>query len=157
MVDRFTLTVDGTDHSIIIEGNSIWVDGDRYFVRKDGTTIEVDGVRYDVDLQDETATVNGDTYSITADVSPQLSDTSEASVEASEASSGGHVKAIMPGRVIAIRAQEGDNVEQGDVIIVLEAMKMENELKAHMSGTVKEMRAFVGKNVEVNETLAVIE
>lgn len=157
MVDRFTLTVDGTDHSIIIEGNSIWVDGDRYFVRKDGPVIEVDGVRYDVDLHDETATVNGDTYSIRADVPTQPSNASETSAEVSEASSGGHIKAIMPGRVIAIRAQEGDRVEQGDVVLVLEAMKMENELKAHISGIVKEMRAFVGKNVEANETLAVIE
>jgi biotin carboxyl carrier protein len=157
MVDRFTLTVDGVDHSIIIEGNSVWVDGDRYFVRQDGLTVEVDGVSYNVDLRGETATVNGNAYSISADVPPSPADVPDTGGEADEESSGGHIKAIMPGRVVSIRTEEGDRIDEGDVVLVLEAMKMENELKAPMSGTIKEMRAFVGKNVEVNETLAVIE
>ena len=157
MVERFTLTVDGIAYPISMEENNIWVDGDRYSIRKEGSTITINGVGYEVDIQGDTATVNGDSYHIRAELPTSLPAAPEASVEATEEPSDDHIKAIMPGRVIAIRVQEGDRVERGAVILVLEAMKMENELKAHISGIVKEIRAFVGKNVEVNETLAVIE
>jgi len=159
MVERFTLTVDGIAYPISMEGNDIWVDGARYSIRKEGSTININEGGYEVDIHGDTATVNGDSYHIRVDLdlSTSLPAAPEASVEATEESSDGHIKAIMPGRVIAVRVQEGDRVERGAVILVLEAMKMENELKARISGIVKEIRAFVGKNVEVNETLAVIE
>ena len=157
MVERFTLTIDGIAYPVSMEGNTIWVDGDRYSIRKEGSTININGLGYEVDIHGDTATINGDSYHIRVDFSTSLPAAPEASVEATEESSDGHIKAIMPGRVIDVRVQEGDRVERGAVILVLEAMKMENELKARISGIVKEIRAFVGKNVEVNETLAVIE
>jgi pyruvate carboxylase subunit B len=51
----------------------------------------------------------------------------------------------------------GERVRKGDVIAVLEAMKMENDIVAHSSGTVKAVYAQKGKSVEANAVLAVIE
>ena len=63
------------------------------------------------------------------------------------------IKAPMPGKVIDIKVKEGDNVNKGDGLLVLEAMKMENILKAPEAVTIKKIIAVKGKAVEKNEVL----
>ena len=69
----------------------------------------------------------------------------------------GLLKAPMPGGKrkipLDIRVQQGDTVEPGQTVIILEAMKMENELKIQTSGTVIKMHVGVGTSVEKNATL----
>ncbi|HEY4049387.1 MAG TPA: biotin/lipoyl-containing protein [Acidobacteriaceae bacterium] len=67
------------------------------------------------------------------------------------------VKAPMPGRVVRILAEEGAEVEARQGILVIEAMKMQNELKAPRAGRVAKLRAVVGATVNAGEVLAVIE
>lgn len=69
----------------------------------------------------------------------------------------GAVVAPMPGTVVAIDKQVGDAVENGDRIMTIEAMKMENEIRAEKSGKIKEIRVSVGSSVLAKEVLAVIE
>jgi len=69
---------------------------------------------------------------------------------------GGAVAAPMPGKVIEIRVTPGDAVAAGDVVVVLEAMKMENHLRAAEPGTVAEVRVAVGDQVEKDVLLMVI-
>jgi biotin carboxyl carrier protein len=66
----------------------------------------------------------------------------------------GAVTAIMPGKIIRILVAEGDTVAEGDVICILEAMKMENELKAPQAGTVKALYVQPGQDVESGAVLA---
>jgi len=68
-----------------------------------------------------------------------------------------HLKAPMPGLVVAIPVKEGQEVEKGDVLVVLESMKMQNELKAPRPGTVSRIRAKAGDNVEQRQTILSIE
>ncbi|MEJ2369118.1 MAG: biotin/lipoyl-binding protein, partial [Acidobacteriota bacterium] len=75
--------------------------------------------------------------------------------EASDA--GGAIRAPMPGRVVKLLAQVGDSVEKGQGIMVVEAMKMQNELQAPFDGTVKEIRVEEGASVDRNVDLAMIE
>jgi biotin carboxyl carrier protein len=63
----------------------------------------------------------------------------------------------MPGKVVRLLVKAGDSVKSGDGIIVVEAMKMENELKAPAPGTVKEIRVAEGKAVSAGEVLVVLE
>ncbi|MFN8150514.1 MAG: acetyl-CoA carboxylase biotin carboxyl carrier protein subunit [Solirubrobacterales bacterium] len=63
----------------------------------------------------------------------------------------------MPGKVIKLAVAEGDAVEVGDVLVVLEAMKMEHELTAPSAGTVAELRVAEGDQVESGAPLAVVE
>ncbi|MBP6876290.1 MAG: biotin/lipoyl-binding protein [Candidatus Eisenbacteria bacterium] len=63
----------------------------------------------------------------------------------------------MPGLIIRVPVQQGDAVKAGDVIVVLEAMKMENEICAPIDGTVKELWVKRGDIVEQNKKLALIE
>jgi biotin carboxyl carrier protein len=67
------------------------------------------------------------------------------------------LKAPMPGRVAAIEVAVGQTVAPGDGLIVLEAMKMQNEFKARVTGTVREIRAQVGQAVNPGDVLLVIE
>lgn len=67
------------------------------------------------------------------------------------------IKASMPGRVVRLLAQRGDAVEAGQGVVVIEAMKMQNELKAPKAGQVAELRVAPGDTVAVGEVLAVIE
>ena len=74
-----------------------------------------------------------------------------------EALGEGALVAPMPGKVIKVAAEAGASVEVGDVLIVLEAMKMEHELTAPAAGTLSELRVAEGDQVEAGAALAVIE
>src|SRR5690606_29667753 len=67
-----------------------------------------------------------------------------------------HLAAPMPGKVIAINAKAGDAVREGDPLVTLEAMKMENVVRAPHAGTVAELLAVEGASVAGGELLAVI-
>jgi len=65
--------------------------------------------------------------------------------------------APMPGKVVQIGVREGQTVKPGDGLVVVEAMKMENEFKATAVGTVMEVRVQVGQSVNAGDVLVVIE
>jgi biotin carboxyl carrier protein len=64
-----------------------------------------------------------------------------------------YLKAPMPGLVISIPVEAGQSVSQGDVLVILESMKMQNELKSPQDGVVSRVRIKEGDNVERKETL----
>ncbi len=70
--------------------------------------------------------------------------------------SGEIVKAPMQGVIRSIKVKKGDKVQKGDVLLIFEAMKMENEILANTSGIVEEIIVSEGKNVNNNDTLLVI-
>ena len=65
-----------------------------------------------------------------------------------ETSGGGIVKALMPGRVVRVLAAKGDTVRKGAGLLILEAMKMENEIQAPADGVVDEVFVTAGQTVE---------
>lgn len=64
------------------------------------------------------------------------------------------VAAPMPGKILAIKANQGQAVKRGEVIMILEAMKMENEITAPEDGTIAGINVAVGDSVESGDTLA---
>lgn len=69
----------------------------------------------------------------------------------------GSLQAPMPGKILELLSAEGDEVELGDPVAILEAMKMENELKAPCAGTILSISVTNGSNVEKNQLLLEIE
>lgn len=79
-----------------------------------------------------------------------------AAAPAAALASGEVVKSPMPGNILKINVAPGQKVEEGDVLIVLEAMKMENEIVATKSGTVAQIAVSKGAVVETGAPLVVI-
>ena len=79
-----------------------------------------------------------------------------AAAPAAALASGEVVKSPMPGNILKINVAPGQKVEEGDVLIVLEAMKMENEIVATKSGTVAQVAVSKGAVVETGAPLVVI-
>jgi propionyl-CoA carboxylase alpha chain len=69
----------------------------------------------------------------------------------------GSLHAPMPGKVIQVRVLDGDHVEEGDTLVVMEAMKMEHTLRAPFAGVVHSMRVQPGDQVDAEQVLVVVE
>ena len=76
---------------------------------------------------------------------------------AAPAAAGGVVvQAPMPGKILSVKASVGTAVKKGDVILLLEAMKMENEVVAPEDGTIASINVSAGDTVEAGDTLATL-
>lgn len=68
-----------------------------------------------------------------------------------------NLKSQIPGRVVSVNVATGDNVKKGDVVCVLESMKMQISIKSHKDGTVRSIKLKQGASVAKNDILAEIE
>ena len=73
--------------------------------------------------------------------------------ESKDAAGGNQIIAPMPGRIVLVKAKAGDTVEQGQELLVMEAMKMELALKAPRAGTIESVNAEQGEFVEADAVL----
>ncbi|HEY0426384.1 MAG TPA: biotin/lipoyl-containing protein [Pyrinomonadaceae bacterium] len=67
------------------------------------------------------------------------------------------IKTAMPGKIVRVLAEQGAEIKQGESVIVVEAMKMQNEMKSPKDGVVKEIRFSEGATVNAGDVLAIIE
>lgn len=116
--------------------------------------ITVNGTAYDVAVEE----LGAGTVPAAAPAAPAPVAAPAAPAAPAPAASGaeGSIKiaAPMPGKILAIKANAGQAVKRGDVVMVLEAMKMENEITAPEDGTVAGINVAVGDSVESGDTLA---
>ena len=135
----------------------------------------INGNKYEVVISDiteniATLTVNGEEYTVEMEkqAAPEKpkpvvrqTETSETSstsnTSSTGAASGTAVKAPLPGVITEICVAEGDEVQAGDTVIVLEAMKMANALQAEKAGKVTAIVVKVGQSVMEDEALVYIE
>ncbi|MBN1136820.1 MAG: acetyl-CoA carboxylase biotin carboxyl carrier protein subunit [Anaerolineae bacterium] len=160
MKREFTLTLDGVAYKIVTEGNTILVNGQPFVVGLDGEKVLVDGTPYDVKTESGQAVVGGITYNLIVEglaEAPSKGDAGRKAPRGATAAGEGAVTAIMPGKIIRALVKEGSTVAAGDVVCILEAMKMENELKAPRAGVVKILHVQPGQDVERGAVLAEIE
>lgn len=66
------------------------------------------------------------------------------------------VSAPMPGKVLSVNVKAGDAVKSGDVLLILEAMKMQNEIMAPADGTVSDVRVSAGQTVATGDVMIVL-
>ena len=122
--------------------------------------VTLNGKIYEVDVTESDAVVTGVTQvpvAVAAPAAPAVATTPVAAPEVAPVSAEGtQIKAPMPGTILAVKKNVGEAVKAGDVIVVLEAMKMENDIVAPCDGTVKSINAPKGTNVNTDDVLAVI-
>ena len=135
--------------------------------------VTLNGKIYEVDVTESDAIVTGVSQVPFVVAAPAAAPVAAPAVEAAPAApvaeapaaptapapvsaDGTQVKAPMPGTVLAVKKAVGDAVKAGEVIVVLEAMKMENDIVAPCDGTVKSINAPKGTTVNTDDVLAVI-
>lgn len=91
-----------------------------------------------------------------APAAPAAAQPAPAAAPAPAASGSGEVVSPMPGKILKVIADNGAHVEAGDVILILEAMKMENEIVAPIAGTVS-LSVSVGQTVDTDALLATVK
>lgn len=146
-------------YRVVVDGNEFTVDGRRtgrnnYSLLIDNRSFEVD---VDVDATEDEYRVllDGRTYHIS------MSDERQVRVggrqSGIEVSGRQEVKIPMPGKVVTVLINEGDIVDKGQGLVIVEAMKMENEVRAPGPGKVKEIRVKADEAVEAGQVLVIVE
>lgn len=116
-------------------------------------------------MKNYTITVNGTVYEVTVEegaagaapkAAPKAAPAAPKAAAPAGAQGGVKVAAPMPGKILAVKANPGQAVKKGDVLLVLEAMKMENDIVAPQDGTVASVNVAVGGSVEAGEVLATL-
>jgi biotin carboxyl carrier protein len=155
--NKFKLLLEGQAYDVERREGLMVVNGVEYILGAKDEQILVSGTPHLVKLGAGTAEVDGITYTATAEglEEPQAKRKRAASTAA--AAEAGALTAIMPGLIIKILKKEGDRVEAGEVVLVLEAMKMQNDVQAKVAGVIRQMNVKQGENVEMRQVLCVIE
>ncbi len=127
------------------EGDPSWFVGQ---VRHAGPTglpvveVVVDGWRFELEVEDERRSILRGRATVERD--------------AAAASGPTEIRAIIPGRIAAIRVAVGDTVEEGQAVLVVEAMKMQNELRAPRAGTIERVAVAEHQTIDNGDLLVVI-
>ena len=143
-------------YRIVIDGKERIVDGRQLSAHMYSLLVEDQSFTIDVTEKDDQYTVSceGKTFQFS------LLDERRA-LRPGEGSSGGvgdtEVRSLMPGKIVEILVSVGDEVEQDQGVLIMEAMKMENEVRASTTGTVKAILVAEGQAVEAGELLLELE
>lgn len=161
---KHVITIQGQEQEVALSqtGESVTVERGghkktfRFKKTSAGYILEKDGQIFHTNLQNrvgELHTVNVNQKTI------QVTLPNPYAIQSSGASSGqaGEVRAVMPGRVIKIHVKADQEVKTKDPILVLEAMKMENEIKATMDGRIAEILVKEGSSVDAGTLLVKIQ
>ena len=123
--------------------------------------VTVDGEEFEVDIERDGETwkvrVGGREFSIQVDSGVPGEVTRRSTGRGRRKNRSGTISSSIPGKVVSLHAAVGDRVEEGEVLLILEAMKMQNEIQAPIPGTVSEVNCESGDSVESNVPLVIIE
>jgi pyruvate carboxylase subunit B len=143
---EFVITVHGEQYHVQIAGRGERTqEGRAFFIRLDGRLEEV--LLRPVRELSPTEVVSGDLSTLGTEVKPKRS----------KPVALGDVASPISGKIVNIKVKPGDEVKEGDVLFVVEAMKMENEVHSPISGVVEEVLAQVGETVNPDEVVVRIK
>jgi biotin carboxyl carrier protein len=145
---RYALTLDGKRHVL-----------DALALEHGAVSVLIDGQSHDVELDEsgDLVEVLVDSELLTVDVADERALRLRAGAVGFTVTGRVTVTAPMPGKVVKVLVAPGGQVTEGQGLVVVEAMKMENELKSPKSGTVVEVFAQEGSTVEANAKLLSVE
>ncbi len=155
--DTVEVTGEGGRYRLTLDGQ-IW-EVDARLTAPGIYSLLIDGVSYVADVSDRDGAcavdVGDETYLI------QVEEETRHVIRTKGGAAGGHVQqtlvAPLPGRITHVAVKAGDRVEAGDTLLVIEAMKMENEFRAGGPGMVAEVRVQPGQAVNAGDVLIVID
>ena len=113
-------------------------------------TITVNGTAYEVEVEEAGVVASA------PKAAPKAAPAPAPNAAAPVAAGATTVSAPMPGKVLSINVKAGDAVKSGDVLLILEAMKMQNEIMAPADGTVSDVRVSAGQTVATGDVMIVL-
>jgi len=120
----------------------------------------VDGEKFEVDIEKNgdswNVEIEGKKFSIKIDQKTSKNQSKSRKGRGKRKKSG-KISSSIPGKIVSLNVKLGDQVEQGQVVMILEAMKMQNEILAPLSGKIVEVNCESGDSIEANMPLIVIE
>ncbi|MGE5634329.1 MAG: acetyl-CoA carboxylase biotin carboxyl carrier protein subunit [Deltaproteobacteria bacterium] len=141
------IKVNETIYDIEIIGNKVTVDGKEIEVNVNEDKIIIKGKTFNIDFTEEgdpsIMIINGMVYVVSKGNLGYLSVN--------------EIKAPMHGKIVNILVNEGDQVNNGQVLIVLEAMKMENQIRSPRKGTIRNIKIVNDQSVKIGDTLLTFE
>ena len=170
---RFSFEIDGKSHEAVVAELpelTVTLDGEKLTAKvkrtKEGLDVRIGRKRYAISREGDVLKVNAEPREVSvrnidfiAEPAPGKEDSEEPRKTPSKAPEevGGAVHPPMPGRVVSISAKKGVKLRAGSPLLILEAMKMQNEISSPFGGTVREIRVKPGDLVDVSDVLVVIE
>jgi len=131
--------------------------GDKMKKRK----VKVDGKEYEVELEKQeevwNVSIEGKIFSIEIEGGSVGESSGSKRKKKGRGKKSGTISSTIPGKIVSIAVEEGANVAEGDVVMILEAMKMQNEIQAPLSGTVTAVNCKPGDSIEANSPLVIIQ
>ena len=122
--------------------------------------ITVNGTAYEVEVEEVKAAGAAPKAAPKAAPAPKAAAPAPKAAPAKAAVAAGagehSIDAPMPGKIVKLVASEGQAVKAGDVLLILEAMKMRNEITADADGTVKTFNVAAGQSVKVHDSLVIL-
>jgi len=167
MIMRYLASVHDKTFTIEIhDDNTVTVDGRTYPVdflnlNREVYTLLIGGQSYEAHLQPGEGDtwqvlLRGMLYEVRVEDEREKRLRAAASFNLGAPSGEFSLKAPMPGLVVAVPVTEGQTVEKGDNLVVLESMKMQNELKSPRAGTVTRINVSAGQSVEQNQVMVTL-
>jgi biotin carboxyl carrier protein len=165
---RFVLTQDGQDHEAEVREvpgadgryrvrlGDAWIEVDARYPARGPVSLLIDGAAFEADVTveagDSVVAIHGRVRRLRVETMSRRG----ARGAGSATGAGQRLVAPMPGRVVAVPARPGQVVEPGTPLVVLEAMKMENEFRSTGSGVVTEVHVTPGQTVTAGEVLVMV-
>ncbi len=119
--------------------------------------VSVNGIEYQVGIQFDDGkwevSIDGNLYEVEIDQASKRGQRKKRDSSTGGRPSSGLISSAIPGKVVSVLVSEGDKVDSGSVVIVLEAMKMQNEIKAGIDGKVEKIMCEPGERIEANVPL----
>ena len=123
--------------------------------------VKVDGEEYEVELEKQegvwNVTIEGKSFRIEIEGNSVGDMAGNKRKKKGRGKKSGTISSTIPGKIVSIAVEEGNIVAEGDVVMILEAMKMQNEIQAPLSGSVTAVNCKPGDSIEANSPLIVIQ
>jgi biotin carboxyl carrier protein len=147
---KFNFTISGNSYSVNVKG-----------IEGNIAEIEVNGTPYDIEIAQEVKTTKTPVVLVRKEVNTKQGDErvkeNLSPVSEGKKPSAKTIKSPLPGNILKVNVNVGDSFEDGDVLMVMESMKMENNILAERSGTITKVCVQVGKTVLQDDVLFEIE
>ncbi|MDR3367330.1 MAG: biotin/lipoyl-binding protein [Prevotellaceae bacterium] len=142
----YKLKINGNDYKVVVKD----VDGNT-------AEVEVNGTSYHIEIERPAAQVSKTPKLVQAATIPSHDTHHQATAKTAAPGAASAVKAPLPGVVLDVYVKEGDTVKVGQKLLLLEAMKMENNLEADHAGTVTSVKVRKGDSILEGAVLVIIE